>query len=171
MVVCPSSFVVRGEVARNTGFNTNLRYSEDSEFLFRLAMRTGFCFVNRPLVWFDRSPAEVRHVGVAADWNKQDFFLRNCQLRLEGLLRLSDSLPPHIKKVIQEELRSIHSGWANWYLQTGHYGKARAAAFKAVHMNLTFNVAVKWLLTWISPGLALRTVLQRENKRASEFTV
>ena len=41
--------------------------------MFRLAMLTGFCYVNRPLVWFDRSPAEIRHVGVSVGmeqgWN------------------------------------------------------------------------------------------------------
>ena len=73
-------------------------------------MRTGFCYVNRPLVWFDRSPAEIRHVGVSADWNKMDFFLRDSQLRLEGLLRLSDGLPRHIRKLIQEQLARSTAG-------------------------------------------------------------
>ncbi len=55
--------------------------------MFRLAMRTGFCYVNRPLVLFDRSPVEDRHIGVSSDWNKLEFFLQDSQLRLEGLMR------------------------------------------------------------------------------------
>jgi len=165
MVVCPSSVLARADVAKSTGFNPKLRYSEDSDFLFRFAMRTGFCYVNRPLVWFDRSPAELRHVGVAADWNKEDFFLWNCQFRLEGLLRLSDSLPPQVNKVIREELRTIHSGWANWYLQTGQFGKARKAVWRAARTDLTFGVAVKGLLTWSTPRLALRAVRNRQQNR------
>ena len=86
MIVHLSSFLARADMVRKTGgLDPNLRYSEDSEFMFRLAMVTGFCYVNRPLVWFDRSPAEVRHVGVTSEWNKEDFFLRENQHRLEGL--------------------------------------------------------------------------------------
>ncbi len=87
MVVCLSSLLARADVVRRTGgFDPKLLYSQDSEFMFRLAMLTGFCYVNRPLVWFDRSPAELRHVGVSSDWNKMEFFLQDSQLRLEGLL-------------------------------------------------------------------------------------
>lgn len=158
MVVCLSSFLGRADEVRRIEFDPKLAYSEDSEFLFRLAMCTCFCYVNRALVWWDRAPAEIRHVGVSAEWNKMDFFLRAGQARLEGLLRLSDGLPPQVKKVIREELRSIHSGWTNWYLQIGQYGKAREAVWRAARTDLTLAIAVKGLLTWVNPRLALRTV-------------
>jgi len=158
MVICLSSFMGRAEVIRKTGgFDLKLPYSQDSEFLFRLAMRTGFCYVNRPLVRFDRSPVEERHVGVSAQWTKLDFWLRDSQLRLEGLLRLSEG-SPEIVKLIREQLGSIHSGWANWYLAAGEYGKAREATSRAMRLDPTFNIAVKWLLTWTSPRLARRAV-------------
>ena len=168
MVVHLSSLMARADVVRETGgFNPKLRYSEDSEFMFRLAMLTGFCYVNRPLIRFDRSPAEVRHVGVSSEWNNFEFWLRNNQLRLEGLLRLSDGLPEKIRMVIRERLSSVHSGWTNWYLETGEYSKAREAALRAAQLDFTFNVAAKWLLTWVSPQLALRTV-QRRKERGKE---
>jgi glycosyltransferase involved in cell wall biosynthesis len=166
MVVCLSSFLARTDVARATGgFDPKLLFSQDSEFLFRLAMLTGFCYVNRPLVQFDRSPAELRHVGVSSDWNKFEFWLRDSQLRLEGLLRVSEGLPRKIRKVVRERLSSVHSGWTNWYLEAGQYGKAREAASRAAQLNLTFNIAVKWLLTWMSPRLALRAVQQNQERR------
>ncbi|MGA2983111.1 MAG: glycosyltransferase family A protein [Terriglobia bacterium] len=162
MVVCLSSFLGRADVVKRAGgFDLKLLYSQDSEFLFRLAMHTGFCYVNRPLVRFDRSPAELRHVGVSADWNKTDFFLQDSQLRLEGLLRLSEGLPREIREVLRERLCLVHSGWANWYLETGQYGKAREAVSRAARLDLTFNIAMKWLLTWVSPQLARRTVHHR----------
>jgi len=166
MVVCLSSFLARAEVVkRSAGFDPTLLYSQDSEFMFRLAMLTGFCFVNRPLVWFDRSPAEIRHVGVSAEWNKLEFFLKDSQLRLEGILRLDEALPEKIRKLVREQLGAVHSGWANWYLETGQYGKAREAVSRAAQLNLTFNVAVKWMLTWMSPRLALRTVRHHKENR------
>ena len=144
MVIHLSSLLARTDLVRKTGdFDPKLLYSQDSEFMFRLAMHTGFCFVNRPLVWFDRSPVETRHVGVSADWNRLEFFLKDSQLRLEGLMRLSEGLPRSVRKTIREQLRSIHSGWVNWYLETGQYSKARAAASRAARTDLTFKVAVK----------------------------
>ncbi len=159
MVVCLSSFLGSADAVRKTGgFDPKLLYSQDSDFMFRLAMITHFCYVNRPLVWFDRSPAEIRHVGVSAEWNKTEFFLHDSQLRLEGLLRLNGRLPKPVVKLVREQLRDIHSGWTNWYLEGGQFGKARQAASKAVQTDLTFNIGMKWLLTWMNPRLARRTV-------------
>lgn len=172
MVVCLSSFLARtDEVRRMGGFDRNLLYSQDSEFMFRLAMLTSFCYVNLPLVLFDRSPAETRHVGVSSDWNRLDFFLQDSQLRLEGLLRLTEGQPTAVRNLIRKQLGSIHSGWANCYLETGQYRKAREAVSKAAQMNLTFNIIVKWLLTWMSPQLALRSVRRHRESRDSAFTV
>jgi glycosyltransferase involved in cell wall biosynthesis len=165
MVVCLSSLIARADVVRKTGgFDPKLLYSQDSEFMFRLALLTGFCYVNLPLVQFDRSPVEVRHVGVQSEWNKFEFWLQDSQRRLEGLLRLSEGLPMKIRKVIRERLSNVHSGWTNWYLETGQYEKAREAVSKAAQLDLTFNVAIKWLLTWTSPQLALRTVRRRKER-------
>jgi len=159
MVICLSSFLASANIVRRTeGFDPKLLYSQDSEYLFRVAMLTGFCYVNRPLVWFDRSPREIRHVGVSSDWNKMDFFLRDSQMRLEGLLRMDKKLPSHIRNLIREQLSLVHSGWTNWYLATGQYSRAREAASTATRLHLTSNLAAKWLLTWISPQLALRTI-------------
>jgi glycosyltransferase involved in cell wall biosynthesis len=166
MVVCTCTLLARADVvARTGGFDTNLRFGEDSEFMFRLALLTGFCYVNRPLVAVDRSPAELRHVGVSAEWNKLEFWLRDTQLKLEALLRLGNAVPWKIRKLIREQLASVHSGWANWYLETGQYAKARAAASRAAQLDPTFKIAAKWLLTWISPGLALRAVQQHQQSR------
>jgi len=160
--------MARADVIRKTaGFDPKLLYSQDSEFLFRLALLTGFCYVNLPLVRFDRSPAEIRHVGVQSEWNKFEFWLKDSQLRLEGLLRLSEDLPKEIRGVILERLSTVHRGWTNLYLETGQYGKAREAATRAAQLDLTFNVAAKWLLTWVSPRLALRTVQRRKERENS----
>ncbi len=165
MVVHLSSLLARADTLRRTGgFDPKLFYSEDSEFMFRLAMLTGFCYVNRPLVWFDRSPVETRHVGVSSAWNQLDFFLQGSQLRLEGLLRLGEAVPLRIRRLIREQLRGVHSGWANWYLETGQYAKAHKAVSRAAQTDLTFNIALKWLLTWMSPRLALRTVRRHQGR-------
>src|ERR1700733_10376450 len=111
MVVCLSSFLVhRDAIRRMGGFDPSLLYSQDSEFMFRLAMHTGFCYVNRPLVLFDRSPVEDRHVGVSSAWNRLDFFLQDSQLRLEGLLRVTKGQPASIRNLVRRQLGGVHSG-------------------------------------------------------------
>lgn len=172
MVICLSSLMARADVIGKTGgMDPKLLYSQDSEFMFRLALETGFCYVNRPLVRFDRSPTEVRHVGVSSEWNKQDFFLKDSQMRLEGLLRMEDALPVHIRKLIRSQLGMVHGGWTSWYLEAGQYAKAREAASKAARLNMTTKGVVKWLLTWISPQLALRTVQEYRRRGKDAFTV
>jgi glycosyltransferase involved in cell wall biosynthesis len=166
MVVCLSSLLARADVVRRTGgYDPKLLYSQDSEFMFRLAMLTGFCYVNRPLVRFDRSPVEIRHVGVSSEWNKLEFWLQDSQLRLEGLLQLSEALPTEVRRIIRKTLGSVHSGWANWYLETGQYEKAREAVSRAAQLDLTLNITVKWLLVWMNPRLALRTVHHYQETR------
>lgn len=173
MVVCPSSFLARAETIRRAGgLNAKLRYQQDTEFMFRLALLTNFCYVNYPLVWFDRSPAELRHVGTSSEWNKTGFVLQDSRVWLEGLLRLGEAVPLKIRKLIRVQLGSVHSGLTNCYLESGEFRKAREAITRAAQMSLTFNIAVKWLLTWMTPGLALRTIRRhQESTKDSAFTV
>ena len=42
---------------------------------------------------------------------------------------------------------------------------------KAAQMDLTVNMAAKWILTWMTPRLAQRTVQRRQGKRKDSFTV
>jgi glycosyltransferase involved in cell wall biosynthesis len=172
MVVHLSSLLARADVVRQTGgFDPKLLYSEDSEFMFRLAVLTGFCYVNRPLIRFDRSPAETRHVGVSKEWDNLEFVLQQNRIRLEKFLRLNEGLPTKVRKVIREHLGTVHSGLANCYLEAGQHEKARGAVWKAAQLDPTFNIAVKWLLTWMSPRLALRTVQHHQERRKDSFTV
>lgn len=172
MVVCLPSLLARADVVRKTGgFDPNLRFGEDSEFLFRLAMLTGFCYVNRPLICIDRAPLEIRHGGVSSDWNKLEFVLQQTQLRFDKFLRLSEGLPRKVRKLVREHLGSVHSGLTNCHLETGQYRKAREAVSRAAQLDLTFNIAVKWLLTWMSPRLALRTVRHHQEKKKDSFPI
>jgi len=172
MVVCLSSLLARTDLVRGSGgFDPKLLYSQDSEFMFRLALMTGFCYVKRPLVWFDRSPAEIRHVGVSADWNKMDFFLKDSQIRLEGLMAMGSRIPASVRQLIRQQLSSVHSGWTNWYLEAGDYRRARDSVNRAVRMNLTRNIVMKWLLTWVSPALARIAVRRHMSRTQPMVTV
>jgi glycosyltransferase involved in cell wall biosynthesis len=172
MLVFMGSLLARTDAVRKTGgCDPNLRFGEDSDLLFRLAMLTGFCYVNRPLVWFDRSPGEVRHTGVTADWNRLEFVLECTRLRLEKFLRMSAGLPRNVQRIIRQQLSSVYSGLANCYLEAGQYGKARHAVSQAAQLDLTFNVGMKWLLTWISPWLAVRAVRRHLESKQNPYPI
>lgn len=172
MVVCISSLVVSADTVRRTnGFDRTLGFYADSEFMFRIAMLTGFCYVNRVLVGFDRSPAETRHVGASKEWDRLEFMLKESQIRLEKFLRIGEGLPAELRKLIREHLGSVHSGLANCHLETGEYGKARESLLRAAQLDLTFNIAVKWLLTCLSPQLALRTVRSHQERKKDSVPV
>jgi len=175
MVVCPSSFLARADAVRRTGgLNPKLRFQQDTEFMFRVALLTGFCYVNCPLVWFDRSPLEIRHLDqlvpgvprkeLSTEWDRVEFILQDSQIWLEGLLRLGESVPLGVRKVIREVLSGVHSGLTTCYLEKGQYGKARESVSRAASIGLNFNLAMKWLLTWTNPRLALRMVRQHQEK-------
>jgi glycosyltransferase involved in cell wall biosynthesis len=169
MVVCICSVLARTDLVRRTGgFDLNLRFGMDSDFLFRLARLTDFCYVNSPLTLVDRSPAEARHVGVSSEWNKTEFVLRQTQIRLEKFLSTSEGLPTGMRSLILAGLGKVHSGLANCHLEAGEYDKARAAVSRAAQYDLTFNIAVKWLLTRVSPQLATRAV-ERYQQRKRNF--
>lgn len=174
MVVCPSSFLARADLIRKTGgLNTRLRFQQDTEFMFRLALLTNFCYVNRPLVGFDRSPVEIRHAGqvvpgvsregAITEWDRVEFVLQDSQVWLDGLLQLND-VPQKVQALIRDQLGLVYSGLANCYLIRGQYADARDALSTAIKLNPSFNLMVKWLLARVSPGLALRAVLRHQER-------
>jgi len=146
------------------GFDPNLRYGEDADLVFRLGLKTNFCFVNIPLTEIDRMPA--RHIGPSRIWNQGDFRLQQLQYRFEKWLSLSADLPNEFREAFLEQLRSVHSSWANLALTNGQYDEALQAIGTAAKYHLTPGIAIKWILTRVSPPLARSIILWRERRRA-----
>ena len=148
------TLVTKTDLARGVGgFDPKLRFGEDEDFLFRLACKTSFCFVNRPLVVVDRSPAQGRHAGTNAQWDRVEFRLEQNQYRYEKQLRLSEGMPRWVRRSILKDLRSLHSAWANWFLQNGHFGKSKEAISVAMKCWFSTGILVKYFLVRISPRL------------------
>jgi glycosyltransferase involved in cell wall biosynthesis len=163
------NLVTRTELAREVGgFDPRFRFGDDDDFVFRLGCKAGLCFVNLPMVLIDRTPPGERHVGANERWDDDDFRLRMAQERFEKRLRLSDDLPTEVRKLIRKELASVHSEWANLYLQKREYEKARDATADAARIYLSPNLAIKWALTRSVPRLARRTVLMRRERISSK---
>jgi glycosyltransferase involved in cell wall biosynthesis len=163
MLVCISSLMASAAAVRKAGgFDPGLGFYADSELMFRLAMLGGFCYVNRMLVWFDRSPVATRHMGSSKEWDKLEFILQENRIRLEKFLLVRDGLPTKVQRLIRATLGSVYSGLANCYLEAGDYQKARQSMLSAARFDFTINIAAKWVLAWVNPNLALRTVRKRQ---------
>lgn len=159
------NLLTRTDLARRVGgFDPNLRFGDDDDFVFRLGCETKFCFVNMPMVLIDRTPPVERHVGVNRNWDDADFRLRLAQQRFEKRLRMSESLPVPIRNRIRADLAAVHSGWANWFMQKGEYEKARESATEALKLHVTPSLAIKWGLAQSAPRLARKMIVMREER-------
>lgn len=161
------NLVTKTDLARKVGgFDPRFRYGDDDDFAFRLACETNFCFVGMPMVLIDRTPPAKRHAAASGNWDNLDFRLQMAQERLEKRLRISEKLPADVRKTIRGDLAAVHSGWANWFLHQGEYGKAHASAQEAAKLQLTPNIAIKWILTRYAPRLVSKIATGRDRDRS-----
>ena len=162
--------VARADRVRGIGgFDPDLRYSEDHDFLFRMALETKFCFVNMPMVLVDRAPAENRHQGESRNWHKEEFRLRMDQIRFEKQAHMSAGQPADVCGLIQNNLSRIHSNWVNLYLEKGENARAREAMALAVKFDPSLALRFKSLLLRISPALTRRVLAVRDRKPAPRY--
>lgn len=163
------TLIVRTDLVRRLGgFDPDLRYGEDDDFVFRLACETNLCFVSMPMVLIDRTSPEKRHVGEGRKWDTVDFRLKMNQRRFEKRLRMTEGMPEEIGEATRRDLSAVYSEWANLYLRNREYGKALEAASQASKLHNTPNHAIKRALARFAPGLARKVALAREMKRARD---
>lgn len=163
------TLAARADLLRQIGgFDPQLRFSEDYDIVFRLALHTKFCYVGVPMVLIDRRHSEERHAGASTDWHRKDFKLRMDGRRLETQLSLSEGLAPDIQKAARRNLRHHYSKWTNWYLRNREYEKARQAVSTAAKYDLSPGIAFKWALAHLAPPLATKVVLAREERDQRE---
>ncbi len=164
------TLLCRADLLRETGgFDPELRFTEDYDFVFRLALVTTYCYVNIPLAIIDRTQAAVRHNGVSAIWDRVDFRLDCEQRRYEKWLKLSVEFPSDVRTIILRHLRAIHSGRANLFLAQREYELAQRELSIAAKYQLTPNLVAKWILSRVSPSIARGLVLMRKGFSTEAF--
>lgn len=148
------TLLARSELIRKIGgFDPELHFGEDYDFLFRLSLETAHCYVNQPLVVIDRTNVAIDPTVASRSWDKVDFRLRAQQYMYEKWLKLDAEYPADVRQTIISNLRAVHSGWANWYLQTEQFDRAREAVSTAMKYQVTPQLAMKWALTWTAPRI------------------
>ncbi len=148
------TLIARSDLVRKIGgFDPDLHFGEDYDFLFRLALETAYCYVNRPLAVIERTNADIDPTVALRSWDQVDFRLRAQQSMYEKWLRAAN-VPADVRRTIIGNLRSVHSAWANWHLETGQFDQARRAVSTAMKYQPTPQLAIKWALTWAAPRVA-----------------
>lgn len=151
------TFVIRTDLIRQLGgFDRGLHFAEDQDFLFRLALLTNYCYVNKPLVSIDRTDVHSDPDAAPRLWDTLEVRLQGAQYMCEKWLGLDAALPPNVRKSCIRKLRAIHSAWANWYLENEEYDKALRATGVALKYEITLTLLAKWILAWIAPKVARR---------------
>jgi len=155
----PQGLVVRSDLARQVGgFDNDLHFEEDHDFLFRLSLVTSYCYVNLPLAIIDRTSRVTDPNARARAWDNAEFRIRARQLMYEKWLASGNELPLCVKTAIIQSLRAVHSAWANLYVQRGQFGLARQAVSTAIKYQFTINLIVKWMLIHFAPWIARKIV-------------
>lgn len=160
-----STLLVRTDLSRRIGgFDPEIQGPEDRDFYFRLALVTPLACIDSPLVRTDRSASPP---GLnCRPWDKWHIRLRSHQRMYEKWLGLGTLLPPDARRIVELDLRSVHSHWTNWYLAHQEYTKARQAVSNALHYGVTLSLTVKWMMTRFVPSIARQLTLARGNDNA-----
>jgi glycosyltransferase involved in cell wall biosynthesis len=140
------------------GFDPDLQFGEDYDFMFRLSLETAYCYVNQPLAVIERTNSHIDPTMAPREWDKVEFRLRMQQHMHEKWLNLKSEYSESVHRTIIFKLMGTHSGWANWYLENKQFDNARRAVSEAMKYHITPKLAFKWLLTWIAPRVARRLI-------------
>jgi glycosyltransferase involved in cell wall biosynthesis len=149
------TIIVRTDLVKKLGgFDPDIHFAEDYDFLFRLSLITNHCCVNKVLVAIDRTNSIIDPSAVPRTWDRIEFRLKALQYMYEKWLTLDSNYPPDVKQLIRENLRCVHSVWTNWYLEQNQFSSAQQSVSTSIGYHITPKLTVKWLLTWIAPKIA-----------------
>jgi glycosyltransferase involved in cell wall biosynthesis len=91
-------------------FDERLAVGEDTDLIFRLALRTKFCIVNSVLVRIDRDPSTTR---LSAHLERPDDHIFGCiELRYLKWLSLPGMRGKALRMKLEEQLAEIYYEWA-----------------------------------------------------------
>ena len=160
-----STLLVRTDLARHIGaFDAEIQGPEDRDFYFRLALVTSLAFIDMPLARTDRSASPPG--STCRPWDKWHIRLRSHQRMYEKWLGLGAALPPEVRKIVELDLRLVHSHWANWHLAHEQYNEARQAVSNALRYGFTLMLAIKWIMARFVPDIARKVTLMRGSDNA-----
>lgn len=158
--------VIRRDVACQIGgFDPELQIYEDDDFVFRASLATGTCFVNEPLVQFDRR--QGRQEGLTELCAKEDFRLQQSECEHKKWLSAAETLTPQLRKLICRRLQHTFAGWGSYYAARGEAIKACDAIRAGLRYYCAPRSVIKLLLIKCFPRTMQRCIGLRYQRRVS----
>jgi glycosyltransferase involved in cell wall biosynthesis len=155
------TMLVSAEAMRRFGeFDPSVRMSMDTDFVFRLALATPMCFVNRPLVEVDRT--EPRAVGLTTQYPLNGLERLHVHEDLQTKwLELAAGADGDLKRRLRDRRSYTQSELTNQYLLQGDFQAARGVMLRAVRQNPTPRMIAKFALMVLAPRLLRREIARR----------
>lgn len=148
-----SVIVHRDIMKRVSGFDTRFWVSQDTDFVFRLARESPFCYVSEALVHVDRRAD--RKVGLTTEFDRRGLVrIAEAELMFEKWLASVSDGQPAIRRRILSLLRDVRTEAGALHLHSGEYKAARAALMSALRTRFSLTVFAKFFLVSVSPRFA-----------------
>ncbi|MFC1889839.1 glycosyltransferase family 2 protein [Thermodesulfobacteriota bacterium] len=145
-------------------FDENLRVADDTDMIFRLALRTKFAYVNRSLTVIDLSRDRELSLIRLYDTNREIKHGER-EYMYEKWLSLSGDLDGRLKGIIVRRLSEEHEAWANHHLVTRRYDLASESIRRACALRPNARCWVKRFLIAFMPSL-VRIIYQLRHTSA-----
>lgn len=136
------SILVRSDIMKRVGsFDPIMRVAQDVDFVFRLAMVTPLCYVNRPLVEIDRPPG--RTLGLTSEFTMQSVTRLALHERMfRKWLSLAVETPQTIS-MIEGRLQAARSALANRMVLQGERSAAMEVLDRSLAQRFSWRVWFK----------------------------
>jgi glycosyltransferase involved in cell wall biosynthesis len=142
-LVLPSLMARRSLILEAGGFNPSIGYSEDRDFLFRLAQRTRFCYVAAPLVSIDRESGLPRLTGLMAKkTSKTHEWLERVLLNMRAQPEWMEQAE---RDSLEQEIILLYYKWAGQNLSAFRFSTALTAIKKIRAMGPGY-LRIGWTL-------------------------
>jgi glycosyltransferase involved in cell wall biosynthesis len=159
------SILVRRDVMRRVGdFDPRLWVSQDTDFIFRLALNASLCYVNRPLVRIDRSTG--RSVGLTTQFTRRSVSrLQAFERSIEKWIQLTRASRPDVLDDLAKLLAGVRNELSNEHLLAGMRVEARRTMRDAVQARVSPRLIVKLALLYVAPSVVERAARRRMSRR------
>lgn len=157
--LCVQSLLVRRSIFSEAGgFDEALGLGEDRDLMFRLCFKTGFCYVQEPLVSIDRAPTVARLTDLCS---KRDDYICVWGERLrKKMLAHPEFVDPDNRRLIEDELMSLYYDWAAARMSSFNLKSVLINISKIRQLGQSYPMIFRTMLTRISNKFSRSTRVQ-----------
>jgi glycosyltransferase involved in cell wall biosynthesis len=161
------TILVRKTIMDRVGeFDPRLRVGQDTDIILRLALQSGFCYVNLPLTDIDRS--SERSIGLTTQYSRRSVNrLASGELMFTKWLTIIPRERKDVLASVRRLLSMFQSELAMSLLIHDSRAKARAAIRRSMRTRVSLRATGKLVLVHAAPRLMAHLL---RKKRASGIT-